>query len=83
MPTNQEFTQKKVLKVHPADNVIVALVDIEQGETLVFEGEAITTVTPVKAKHKIAAVELTIGASIYMYGVLIGKASQLIQKGAF
>ncbi|MDP2160788.1 MAG: altronate dehydratase family protein [Flavobacterium sp.] len=73
--------QKKLIKVHPSDNVIVALVDIEQGETIVFEEKAITTATAVKAKHKIAETDFVLGDSIYMYGVLIGKASQPIQKG--
>jgi altronate hydrolase len=73
--------QKKLIKVHPSDNVIVALVDIEQGETIDFEGKEIITATAVKAKHKIAEVDFATGDSIYMYGVLIGKASQPIQKG--
>ncbi len=73
--------QKKLIKVHPSDNVIVALVDIEQGETIAFEGKEIITATAVKAKHKIAEVDFAMGDSIYMYGVLIGKASQPIQKG--
>ncbi|GGD23668.1 UxaA family hydrolase [Flavobacterium orientale] len=73
--------QKKLIKVHPSDNIIVALVDIEQGETIAFEEKEIITATAVKAKHKIAEVDFAIGDSIYMYGVLIGKASQPIQKG--
>lgn len=73
--------QKKLIKVNPSDNVIVALTDIAQGENLVFEGNEITTVTPVKAKHKIAEADFAVGASIIMYGVLVGKASQPIQKG--
>ncbi len=73
--------QKKLIKVHPSDNVIVALTDIEQGEQIVFEGTLVTTTTDVKAKHKIAENELKEGDSIFMYGVLIGKATKAIQKG--
>ena len=35
--------QKKLLKVNPSDNVIVALTDLSQGENLNFEGNEITT----------------------------------------
>ncbi|UPQ80884.1 altronate dehydratase family protein [Flavobacterium azooxidireducens] len=73
--------QKKLIKVHPDDNIIVALVDIEQGETIAFEAKEITTTTAVKAKHKIAEFDFSTGDSIFMYGVLVGKASQNIQKG--
>lgn len=73
--------QNKLIKVHPSDNVIVALVDIEQGHQVPFGEKTITTTTPVKAKHKIAALNLNSGDNIYMYGVLIGKATQSIQKG--
>lgn len=73
--------QKKIIKVHPADNVIVALVDLVQGEQISFEGNEITVVFDVKAKHKMAELDFNIGDSIFMYGVLVGKASQLIQKG--
>lgn len=73
--------QKKLIKVHPTDNVIVALVDINEGETLVFEDKKITMVSSVKAKHKIAEFDFSVGDSIFMYGVLVGKASQNIKKG--
>jgi altronate hydrolase len=73
--------QHKVLKVHPADNVIVALVDLAQGETVMLEGQTYTTITSVKAKHKMAAVSFEKGAPIYMYGVLVGKAKQPIAQG--
>ncbi len=81
MILNETIMQKKLIKVHPTDNVIVALVDIEQGETIAFEGKEITTATAVKAKHKIAEFDFATGDSIFMYGVLVGKASQNIQKG--
>ena len=81
MILNETIMQKKLIKVHPTDNVIVALVDIEQGETIAFEGKEITTATAVKAKHKIAEFDFSTGDSIFMYGVLVGKASQNIQKG--
>jgi altronate hydrolase len=73
---------KKVLKVHPADNVLVVLLDLNAGDQVVFEGEDVQLKTDAKAKHKIALVDFNEGDSIIMYGVLIGKASQKIEKGA-
>ncbi|MCD0468888.1 UxaA family hydrolase [Flavobacterium sp. JAS] len=74
-------TQKKLIKVHPTDNVAVALVNLEAGEVINFEGEDIAIETDVKMKHKIAMVPFNVGDRIIMYGVLVGKASDRIEKG--
>ncbi|HVU54362.1 MAG TPA: altronate dehydratase family protein [Puia sp.] len=74
-------TQQIVLKVHPADNVLVALANLLKDEKVVFEGTEYTMQETVKAKHKFATVDLAAGDSIIMYGVLVGKAQQPIQKG--
>lgn len=73
--------QKKLIKVNPTDNVAVALVDLQAGELISFENEAITVLQDVKAKHKIALADLNVGDRIIMYGVLVGKASAFIVKG--
>ena len=73
---------KKLIKVNPADNVIVALTDLVQGDRVEFEGNTVILATDVKAKHKIAEHDFNSGDSIFMYGVLVGKATQFIQKGA-
>jgi altronate hydrolase len=73
--------QKKLIKVHPSDNVAVALVDLPEGETVHFMGGDITMVAKAKAKHKIALDSFQTGDRITMYGVLVGKASQPIKKG--
>ncbi|WP_337966164.1 altronate dehydratase family protein [uncultured Flavobacterium sp.] len=74
-------TQKKIIKVNPADNVIVALTDLVQNEQIMFEGTTVSPITDVKAKHKIAEKDFTIGNDIIMYGVLVGKAAKPIKKG--
>ena len=74
-------TQKKLIKVHPTDNVAVALVNLTAGEVIDFEGESIAVESDVKMKHKIAMVPFNIGDRIIMYGVLVGKASARIEKG--
>ena len=70
-----------ILKVHPADNVLVALSNLEKGKTVSYEGEEYTIQELVKAKHKFATTDLAVGDSIIMYGVLVGKAQLPIKKG--
>ncbi len=74
-------TQKKLIKVNPADNVIVALTDLVQNEQITFEGTTVSPTTDVKAKHKITEKDFAIGDDIIMYGVLVGKAAKPIKKG--
>ncbi len=72
---------RKVLKLDPRDNVIVALFPLQAGETVSCDGHDYTLVENVPAKHKFAAVDLDPAADIIMYGVLVGKASQKISRG--
>ncbi|PHQ29612.1 UxaA family hydrolase [Leeuwenhoekiella nanhaiensis] len=73
--------KSKLIKVQPEDNVAVALVDLYQGDEVEFEGESVKILNDSKAKHKVALVDLAAGDSIYMYGVLVGKALSPIGKG--
>lgn len=73
--------ENKLIKVHPEDNVAVALIDLWQGDKINFEGEDVIVLFDVQAKHKIALVDLNAGDKIYMYGVLVGKATSEIKKG--
>lgn len=73
--------QKKVLKVNPKDNVIVALLDLPAGESVHLDGTEYTVVKDIKAKHKFAAVDFEDGDHIIMYGVIVGKANRSIRKG--
>lgn len=73
--------QKKLIKVHPSDNVAVALVDLQQGETVSVDGEELTIQTTTQAKHKVALSSFQEGDSIIMYGVLVGKSGEAIGKG--
>jgi altronate hydrolase len=89
LPTKTSFNfilkklvmQKKVLKVNPKDNVIVALLDLPAGESVHLDGTEYTLVKDIKAKHKFAAVDFEDGDHIIMYGVIVGKANRFIRKG--
>lgn len=76
-----EIKNTKVLKVHPADNVIVALTDLPAGTSVEYEGETYVLPETVPQKHKFATASLQPGDQVFMYGVLVGKASQPISKG--
>ncbi|MET3881276.1 UxaA family hydrolase [Niastella sp. OAS944] len=73
--------KKKVLKVHEDDNVVVALTNLSKGETVSLNGQEYTLLEDITAKHKFVATDLNAGDSIFMYGVLVGKAQSPIKKG--
>ena len=70
-----------VLKVHPSDNVIVALQDLHNGQKVTYDGVEYQIKGSVPAKHKFVTEDIALGAPIYMYGVLVGKATQPIASG--
>ena len=71
----------KVLKVHPSDNVIVALTDLSAGEVISYEAQNFTLVDKIPAKHKFTTTDLDTGDAVFMYGVLVGKAMKPISAG--
>jgi altronate hydrolase len=74
--------QKEIfLRIHPHDNVLVALQNLEQGTTISFEGNTFALANNIAAKHKFAINELKAGQEIYMYGVLVGKTTSTIPQG--
>jgi altronate hydrolase len=70
-----------VLQLHPNDNVLVALADLHSGERVEFAGRSFTLRTDVPAKHKFATRDLAAGDAVTMYGVLIGKTTELVLTG--
>ncbi len=74
-------TQHTFIKVHPQDNVAVALIDVKAGVTVLLENEQFTMQSAIRAKHKVALQHFTAGDQVIMYGVLVGKANQVIKKG--
>lgn len=74
--------KQKVLKVHPDDNVLVALTDLSAGEIILFQGEEFEIKEPVQAKHKFAQRDFAEGDEVIMYGVLVGKTQSAVARGA-
>jgi altronate hydrolase len=72
----------ETLKIHPSDNIIVALRTLREGETVRCNGETFLIREKVEAKHKFAAHNFSPGDEIIMYGVKIGKAVKSIARGS-
>ena len=70
-----------VLKVHPSDNVIVALRDLQKDEVIEFEGNQYVMQQKVEAKHKFYTEDIPQGGEVKMYGVLVGKVTEDVKKG--
>jgi len=64
----------RLIKVHPGDNVLVALTNLSKGENLNFNAEEFILHDDIPAKHKFVTTDLAKGDSVIMYGVLVGKA---------
>jgi len=75
-------TQKhSYIRIHPKDNVLVALQNLQQGTEINFEGQTFKLADKVDAKHKFSINALQPGDEIFMYGVLVGKATVAIPQG--
>ena len=76
------MTPGRVLQIHPDDTVVVALTDLAVGAEVRAPDGPLRAVTPVLAKHKILLRDVGIGDPILMYGVLVGRATAPIARGA-
>ncbi|WP_316738010.1 altronate dehydratase family protein [Pedobacter aquatilis] len=71
----------RILKIHPNDNVLVALQNLAKGETIIHDGHEYILQDDIQAKHKFFMQDMNEGDHIIMYGVLVGKAQHFILKG--
>jgi len=71
----------RFLKIHPSDNVWVALSDLNAGETVTINNQPLVLADNIPAKHKFVERELNVDDEILMYGILVGKAIQPIKAG--
>lgn len=72
----------KIIKIHDADNVLVALTDLKAGETVTYQNQTIKLVNDIPAKHKFVTRDMNVQDEIIMYGVPVGKALSPIRVGA-
>ena len=73
--------ETKFLKINPADNVAVAIVNLPAGESLSVDGIDITLNEDVPAGHKFALKDFAEGEDIIKYGYPIGHAKMAKRQG--
>jgi altronate hydrolase len=69
------------VKINENDNVIVALKDLQKGETVNTDGREILLKEDITRGHKLAIVEIAVGENIIKYGYPIGHATKAISAG--
>lgn len=69
------------LQINPTDNLLVALQDLKKGTIIKHADNEITLQDDIAAKHKFTTEAIPKDGNAYMYGVLVGHASQDIPKG--
>ena len=72
---------QKILQLDSRDNVLIALADLQQGDTVEYGGSQYKLVSNIPAKQKFVTQDLAVGAPVTMYGVLVGKTSQPVRRG--
>lgn len=71
----------RVLQIDPRDNVLIALEDLREGDTITINGSTCVLPAKVPCKHKFVTQDRAIGDPVIMYGVLVGRASEPIARG--
>src|SRR5467141_330213 len=74
-------TQRRVLRLDPRDNALVALTDLRKSETVSFDDREYVLLSDVPAKHKFVTEDLPAGGEVIMYGVLVGRTSEPLRRG--
>lgn len=69
------------LKIHPDDNVWVALTDLAAGTIVSLPNGPLTLQENIEAKHKFFETDMAAGTAVIMYGVLVGKLQYDVQAG--
>ena len=73
----------KLIRIHPADNVAVALTDLTAGEHLTVDGAEVTASENIARGHKIALSTIHEGEAVVKYGNPIGIAKTEIPAGTW
>ncbi|HTZ47764.1 MAG TPA: altronate dehydratase [Verrucomicrobiae bacterium] len=75
------MAREQAVRLHPVDNVLVALTDLPAGAQILWAGRRLTTVSAIPAKQKLALETIPLGGVVKMYGVKVGKAVHEIAAG--
>ena len=70
------------IRIDPADNVAVALLEIREGEVLVCAGcKGVNARETIRKNHKVAVAEIPAGEAVIKYGEAIGRAARAVKAG--
>jgi altronate hydrolase len=69
------------VRLHPDDDVVVALADLPAGPLRLPDGATVTLTAPVPRGHKVAVRTVAGGAPVHKYGEIIGYAGTDIAPG--
>lgn len=72
---------KELIKIHPGDNVVIALKNFSKGDAIMVDDTNIVLISDIEKGHKIALSDIAIGEDIVKYGYPIGKAIASIKIG--
>jgi hypothetical protein len=71
----------RVVRIHPGDDVAVALEPLVAGSTIELEELDVAVREDIPIGHKVALRSIAVGAAVVKYGVSIGSAGQPIAAG--
>ena len=72
---------RKLLFLHPNDNIAVSLADLVAGESIEQDGTTIKVLNEIRRGHKIATKEIEKNDGIIKYGERMGHATKDIHVG--
>lgn len=72
---------KDFIQLHPNDNVVVALKNLKEGESIEVNGNIIALTAAIGFGHKIAIKPVKTGEKVLKYGLPIGSATKDITAG--
>ena len=76
------MAMQQIIRIHPADNVAVALQALPAGTVVNVGGSELPLLTDIPAGHKVALTALAAGAQVIKYGAPIGHTAHAIARGA-
>jgi altronate hydrolase len=74
--------KNSILQIHPSDSILVALKNLQSGETVEYNGHQYTLKENIPAKHKFYMQDAPAGSEVIMYGVLVGKTETDVSAGS-
>ena len=72
---------RRLLLLSEQDNVVIALVNLQQGEVLRIDGNDVILRVAVPLGFKIARYGLAVGDKVFKYGAAIGSVTVAIVRG--